>query len=62
MNKFNQFNLKLIIKLTDDQRRCIHGEIVIKTAVYFSADHDKHLFTFLVSCPDGTTTASLSEP
>ena len=39
------------------KKRPSHGKIVILTAVYFSANHEKHLLTFWFtkwSAPDGT--------
>ena len=45
------------------KKRSSHSKIVFKTAVYFLLNHDKHLVVyFLWFCPDGTTTALISEP
>ena len=45
------------------KKRPCHSKIVFKTAVYFLLNHDKHLVIyFLWFCPNGTTTALISEP
>ena len=52
----------MTIKLTDDQRRCAHGKILIKTANIFFENHDNHFVVYVLDFPIRTTTTSFSKP